>query len=365
MQLLTEKSHIFATPIMKHKGHIRIAFIGLGDRGRKALQLMLPVEGAVVTALCDLSTDNVCEAKALMATLPHTPDSPAMPRCADGPTAFMSACRAEDVDLVYICSDWASHTPIAVEAMRNGKHVAIEVPAATTMADIQLLMATSRQYHRECFMLENTCFEQQVREAVAAIRRGAIGAMVHAEGSYYHHLDERWNAWRLDINRQQRGDLYPTHALGPICMAMDIGHSDRLQTLVSMDSAALTGPLIYKEHMSTDAPDFQNGDHTTTLIRTALGRTILLKHDVMTRQPYERQLTFIGTEGRITLNDTGRPSHDEMTTAMNRHLIDSLLNGSPLDISVQDMATWCAAIPLSQDSISGGFVPVPYPDFYA
>ena len=116
--------------------------------------------------------------------------------------------------------------------------------------------------------------------------------------------------------------------------------------------------------MREAAPDFLNGDHTTTLMRTARGRTILLKHDVMTRQPYERQLTFIGTEGRITLNDTGRPSHDEMTLAMNRHLIDCLRMGHTPAISTADMATWCAAIPLSQESIARGFAPVAFPDFY-
>ena len=341
---------------------IRIAFIGLGERGRKALQLMQPVEGACVAALCDLSADNVQAALELLAATEGS--APRQPLCADGPASFHAVCQAEGVDLVYICSDWNSHVPIALEALRSGKDVAIEVPAATTMTGIRQLLTTTHETHRRCFMLENACFEQQFLDALAAIRRGDIGELVHAEGSYYHHLDDRWNPWRLDINRRRRGDLYPTHELGPICMAMDIGRSDRLQILVSMDTAAVTGPHIYKEHVREAAPDFLNGDHTTTLLRTARGRTILLKHDVMTRQPYERQLTFIGTEGRITLNDTGRPSHDEMTLAMNRHLIESLRTEEPFAISVADLATWCAAIPLSSESIEKGFAPVPYPDFY-
>lgn len=36
------------------KGHIRIAFVGLGERGRTALKLMLPIKEAEVTALCDV-----------------------------------------------------------------------------------------------------------------------------------------------------------------------------------------------------------------------------------------------------------------------------------------------------------------------
>ena len=344
---------------------IRIAFIGLGDRGRKALRLMLPLEGVGVTALCDLSDANVQVAKALVtAEGVATQTDITQVLCVSGKEAYKMACQKDDVDLVYICSDWASHTPIAVEAMCHGKHVAVEVPAAMTMEDIRLLITTAEQTGRQCFMLENACFEHQTIEAIEAIRRGDIGEVVHAEGCYYHHLGNRWSPWRLDINRQQRGDLYPTHELGPICQALGIGVEDHLQTLISMDSPAITGPKTYEALMGEAAADFQNGDHTTTLIRTLRGRTILLKHDVLTEQPYERQFTFIGTRGRIELHDTGRTSHDAMTQAMNQHLIDCLRNGSPLSISIYDMATWCAAIPLSRESIAYGFAPVQYPDFY-
>ncbi|MCR4810075.1 MAG: Gfo/Idh/MocA family oxidoreductase [Prevotella sp.] len=344
---------------------IRIAFIGLGDRGRKALRLMLPLEGIEVTALCDLSEAHIQETKELMATESVTGISDwKQILCVSGKEAYKVVCQKEDVDLVYICSDWGSHAPIALEAMRHGKHVAVEVPAAMIMEDIRLLIATAEQADRQCFMLENTCFEHQIIEAIEAIHRGDIGEVVHAEGCYYHHLGNRWSPWRLDINRQQRGDLYPTHELGPICQALGIGVEDRLQTLVSMDTPALTGPQTYEALMGEAAADFQNGDHTTTLIRTLRGRTILLKHDVLTEQPYERQFTFIGTRGRIELHDTGRSSHDVMTQSMNQHLIDSLRNGLPLSISIYDMATWCAAIPLSCESIARGFAPVQFPDFY-
>ena len=337
---------------------LRIAFVGLGERGRKALRLMLPLEGVEVVALCDLAQANVEDAWQYVA------DRNLLLMC-DGREAYKQVCQTEGIDLVYICSDWASHTPIAVAAMRGGKHVAIEVPAAMTMEDIRLLIATAEQTGRQCFMLENACFELQVMEAIAAIRRGDIGEVVHAEGCYYHRLGDRWSPWRLNINRQQRGDLYPTHELGPICQALGIGTDDRLQTLVCMDSPALTGPQIYQELTGQAAADFQNADHTTTLIRTSRGRTILLKHDVLTQQPYERQFTFIGTRGRIELHDQGRSSHEAMTQAMNQHLVDSLRHGTPLAISIYDMATWCAAIPLSQESIARGFAPVAFPDFYA
>ena len=224
----------------------------------------------------------------------------------------------------------------------------------------EVFLARAEEIRRHCMLLANCCFEPQVEEAVAAIRAGEIGEVVHAEGNYYHTLGDRWTPWRLDINRRYRGDLYPTHELGPICQALDIGVSDRLQTLVCMDSAALTGPKEYERVMGDACSTFANGDHTTTLIRTTRGRTILLKHNVLTPQPYERQLTFVGTQGVIRLQDEGSASHAAMTLRMNERLIHSLTHGLPMPISVYDLATWCAVIPLSRQSIEGGFVPVSF-----
>ena len=337
------------------KKHVRVAFVGLGERGRAILQLMLPVEGAEVVALCDLRAQNVEAARQLMSE-----GSKAV--CLHGADAYREVCRMEEMQLVYVCTDWISHPIVAVEAMRKGKDVAIEVPAATTMEEVQLLLTTAEATQRHCFLLENACFEQQTMDAIDAIRRGEIGEVVHAEGNYYHSLEDRWAMWRLEMNRQRRGDLYPTHELGPICQALDIGRSDFFETLVCMDTAAFTGPRIYKERTGNDAPDFQNGDHTTTLIRTRKGKTILLRHDVMTEQPYDRRLLFVGTRGRIELHDTGRPSHQEMTLAMNRRLIAALTTGQPFGIEVQDLATWCSVIPLSQESIAKGFAPITITD---
>ncbi|MCR5820322.1 MAG: Gfo/Idh/MocA family oxidoreductase [Bacteroidaceae bacterium] len=337
---------------------IRVAFVGLGERGRTALRLMLPIKGARIAALCDLRPENVTKA---LEVLPED----MRPLTFHGPDAYQQAINAADTDLVYICSDWLSHPTIACYAMSKGKDVAIEVPAATSLESIYDLVHTAASTQRKCFLLENACFEKQLQEAIAAIRRGDIGELIHAEGNYYHCLGERWTRWRMEANCRHRGDLYPTHELGPICMAMDIGRTDFLETLVSMDTASLSGPQLYRNLIGEEMPGFQNGDHTTTLIRTRKGYTLLLRHDVMTHQPYDRRLLFIGTRGRIELKDTGHPSHEEMTIEMNRQLIAAMRGEADYGISMADLATWCSIIPLSEESILNGFLPVGIPDFYA
>lgn len=315
------------------------------------MRMMSAMPDVRVAALCDSNADNI-EAVAAYG------DSRTL-RMA-GAEAYRDVCRSADVDLVYVCTDWSTHATIALEALRCGKHVAVEVPAALTLDDIEALVAAAAASGRECFMLENCCFDERLLEATERIRRGEIGEVVHAEGNYYHELASRWTPWRLEINRRRRGDLYPTHEIGPICKALDIGVSDELQTLVCMDSAPIAGRQTYERALRREAPDFASGDHTTTLIRTRRGRTIVLRHDVMTTQPYERTLTFIGTAGRITIEDAGKDSHEVMTRAMNRHLVEALLNGRSPGISVCDMARWCAVVPLSEQSIQRGFAPVEF-----
>ena len=348
---------------------VRVAFVGLGERGLTVLRLMMLVPHARITVLCNHSEERINEVLGITGLRANEVKS------YSGDDGYLQACADDDVDLVCVCTDWKSHVPVAVAAMRAGKHVAVEVPAALTMDDLWLLVNTSEQCQRHCTLLENCCYDPEVQEAIHRIHRGEIGDIVHAEGCYYHELTGRWSPWRLDINRRQRGDLYPTHEFGPLCMALGINRTDSLQTLVAMDSASWEGRRHYEEVFGQTAPDFQNGDHTTTLLRTAQGRTILLRHDVVTPQPYSRHLRFIGTRGVI---ETGHDSssahrdvcssfhsiHDPMTYEMNRRLVNCLRQGLPLDIDVYDLATWCAVIPLSRLSVEAGYEPAAIPDFH-
>ena len=333
---------------------VSIELIGLGDRGQTNLRLLLRLAGRLpvcIEALRDTDGARVAAAEAL---------------CRQAGVSVGAPCGGGDAArLTMVCTDWQSHAPLAIDAMRRGRHVAVEVPAALTLDDIRALVATSAATGRHCFMLENCCYDPAILDAIGRIRQGEIGDIVHAEGTYYHNLGDRWTPWRLEMNRRCRGDLYPTHELAPLCMALGISPvaaaADSLATLVAMDSAPFSGPAIYERHLGTPAPDFSNGDHTTTLMRTCRGRTILLRHDVLTPHTYERLFHIVGTRGTITVTDDGSQPHDHITLAMHESLITALARGQQPGFSVGDLATWCAVTPLSALSIERGFAPVAFP----
>lgn len=198
---------------------VRVGFIGLGMRGPGAVERFAQIEGTEIIGLCDVEADRVDSCQLLLEKLgrPHA-------AAYSGSTeAYKEMCDRDDIDLIYICTDWVHHVPLAVYAMEHGKHVAIEVPAAMTLDEIWQLINTSERTRKHCMMLENCVYDFFEIAVLNMAQQGLFGEVLHVEGSYLHNLDdfwsEYWNNWRLDYNIKHRGDIYPTHGIGPTATA--------------------------------------------------------------------------------------------------------------------------------------------------
>ena len=392
---------------------VRIGVVGLGMRGGSAVDRLYYVPDSKVTAICDIEQDRVDKTLARMQskgmTEVHTYGGES--------ESWRGLCESPEVDLVYICTDWKTHTPIALYAMECGKHVAIEVPAATTLDEIWALVNMSEKTRRHCMMLENCVYDFFEMSTLAMAQAGVFGEVIHVEGAYHHCLDpywdEYWESWRLEFNKENRGDVYPTHGIGPVCQVLDIHRGDRMKTLVSMDTRPINGPKIYQLKNGVPCPEFKNGDQTSTLISTENGRTMLIQHDVMTPRPYDRLYQVVGTDGyagkypvqlyclreNASLEDgydalgteklysgdalkelqakypaallnpefievaKSVGGHGGMDYIMDYRLVYCLHNGLPLDMDVYDMAEWCCISELSRISLENGSMPVEVPDF--
>ena len=392
---------------------VRIGFIGLGARGPYAVERYTYIPGVKIVALCDVIPDNVEKVQKAL-------ENRGFPRAAgySGNTeVYKQLCERDDIDLVYICTDWVHHTPIALYAMEHGKNVACEVPMATSLEEIWALINMSEKTRKHCMMLENCCYDFFEMSCLAMAQAGVFGDILHVEGSYLHYLDPYWggywNNWRLDFNQKHKGDVYPTHGLGPIAQVLGIHRGDRFKTLVAMDTKPSNGPRAVKRMTGQNGDDFQNGDETSTMIRTENGKTILIEHDVLTPRPYDRMYQIVGSHGfaekypveRIVLRadqlqenpaseDLSEKhlnaeemaqlqqkyrspiltpeleelakkvgGHGGMDFIMDYRLIYCLRNGLPLDMDVYDMAEWCCLAELGAISIEHDSMPVEVPDF--
>ena len=379
---------------------VRVGFVGLGMRGSSAVERYTYIPGVKVVALCDVLPENV---EAAQKTLSDR-EVPQAAGYSGDTEVYKQLCEREDIDLVYICTDWVHHVPIALYAMEHGKNVAIEVPAATSLDEIWALINMSEKTRKHCMMLENCCYDFFEMSCLSMAQAGVFGEVLHVEGAYLHSLDEYWdrywNNWRLDFNRTHKGDVYPTHGLGPVAQVLNIHRGDRFKTLVAMETKPVNGPAQVKRQTGEECADFQNGDEVNTMILTEKGKTILISHDVLTPRPYNRMYQIVGTEGyaakypvqQIMLsphrslspediaamqeeyrNPILTPELEELAKKVGGHggmdfimdyrLIYCLRNGLPLDMDVYDLAEWCCLGELGAISIENGCLPVEVPDF--
>lgn len=251
---------------------VRVGFIGLGMRGPGAVARWTHIPATKVVALCDIRPERVEKSQEILKNA-GLPEAAAY---SGDEEAWKKLCEQKDIDLVYIATDWKHHAEMAVYAMEQGKHVAIEVPAAMTLDEIWKLIDTSEKTRKHCMQLENCVYDFFELTSLNMAQQGVFGEVLHVEGSYIHNLEdfwpEYWNNWRMDYNHQHRGDVYATHGMGPACQLLNIHRGDRMKTLVSMDTKAVNGPAYIKKQTGEEVTDFQNGDQTSTLIRTEMVR---------------------------------------------------------------------------------------------
>jgi len=388
-------------------GRVRVGIIGLGNRGEEAVRRLSYIDGLDIVALSDKYRDRVekCQHALAEKKLPEAK------MFEGGEEAWKGLCDM-DLDLVYICTPWHWHAPMAIYSMKAGKHVAVEVPAATKLEECWEMVEVSENTRRHCMMLENCCYDFFEMLTLNMARQGLFGEIVHTEGAYIHDLMDLnfsktyyADLWRLKENATRNGSLYPTHGLGPVAQCLDINRGDRMDYLVSVS----TGDFMMHDRAVKEAvgnPEFApyvnssfRGNMNTTTIRTEKGKSIMIQHDVTSPRPYSRIHLVSGTKGvaqkwpgpeRIAfghkwadkaemdaLYEKHTPplirhigniakevgGHGGMDFVMDWRLVDCLRNGLPLDMEVYDAASWTVVGLLSEKSVKNRSVPCNIPDF--
>lgn len=394
---------------------VRVGFIGLGMRGPGAVERFTHLDGVEIKAICDLHPERVEKSQAILkkAGLPEATTY------TGSEEAWKELCDRPDIDLVYIATDWARHAPMMIYAMQKGKHVACEVPAVTSLQEAWDVVNTAERTQRHCMMLENCVYDFFELTTLNMAQQGLFGEVLSAKGAYIHNLEPFWKYyegnWRLKFNQEHRGDVYATHGLGPACWVLNIHRGDRMEYLTSMDVPATSLPRFMKQKMGVENPVVKNGEMTQTLIKTALGKTIYIEHNVTSYRPYDRMYQVIGSDGfankypvegyalrpteqnlKAVPNHEDLKSHDFVSEAtktelMNKYqhpiqkeiaekakkvgghggmdfimdyrLIYCLRNGLPLDMDVYDLAEWSTMGELTRLSLEHQSAPVAMPDF--
>jgi hypothetical protein len=192
---------------------------------------------------------------------------------------------------------------------------------------------------------------------------------------------------------------------------MNLGRGeDTFKSLVSFSSPAKGRKLYaeenYPKNHQWNQLEYKGGDLNTSIIKTTLGKTILVQWDETSPRPYTRLNLIQGTKGILAgfptrvaleggvdgitenhhswvqgdqleelyakydhplykrLNRAAKGSgHGGMDGIMVYRIVECLQKGLPLDQNVYEGCFWSAVAPLSERSVANDGAPQPFPDF--
>lgn len=389
---------------------IRIGLIGIGARGSGILHdvLLENKDKVTVTAVCDLYEDRVATAQKMITEAGG--EEPF------GTLRYREVLCREDVDAVLVICSWEDHVRVAVDALRAGKPVGMEVGGAYSVEECWSLVRAQEESGTPFMFLENCCYGRREMMVMNMISQGIFGDVVHCSGSYEHDLryevthGEELRHYRLRNYIHRNCENYPTHELGPIAQILRINRGNRMLSLTSTASRAAGMHQYVLDNMPDNTKlvqtDFKQGDVVTTVIKCAGGETIRLTLGTCLPRFYSRNFTVNGTKAMYEensdsffidgdeelrktewdwhsqfgnakrfeaqyehpvwdrfLHDGLRGGHGGMDWLVYGEFFDCLLEGRPFPIDVYDAAAWMVITPLSEQSIATGSMPVAIPDF--
>ncbi|HUH45983.1 MAG TPA: Gfo/Idh/MocA family oxidoreductase [Arenibacter sp.] len=398
---------------------VRCAFIGVGARGSGHAHQIASIEGTEVVAISDLYQDLAKRSADKCKENGKGTRHKKIKLYTDGENDWKKMLKKERPDVVFVSTPWEVHAPMAIEAMKSGTHVFVEVPLALTIAEMWEIIDTSEKTQKHCMMLENVNYGREELLYLNMCRQGVLGELLHGEASYIHELRGQMNqvdrgtgSWRTPHYAHRNGNLYPTHGLGPVAQYMNLARGeDNFKLMNSFSSPGKGRNLYAAKNFPADHKwnqlDFKGGDINTSIVKTHLGRTIMVQWDETSPRPYTRHNLIQGTKGtmqgfptRIALEggfEGGPKDHHtwgegeqlqkifekyehplyvrlgELSEKMGGHggmdfmmlyrIIECLRQGQPLDQNVYEGCYWSAVGTLSEASVAQNGAPQEFPDF--
>lgn len=393
---------------------LKIGLIGLGQRGAAygmadgsigLLGNILNNSDVLVAALCDSREERInFAAEKVIAAGQKKPLL----------TTDYKEVLSGGVDAVIVCTSWASHVEVALEAMKTGIAVGIEVGGTHDLDDMKKLVATYEKTKTPFMFLENCCYNKDELLVTSLARNGKLGEICYCHGAYCHDLRNeitevglKRGHYRLEEYKNHNCENYPTHELGPIVKLLGITRGNKFTRLTAMASKSRGLDEYINSHDEVSAlkgVKFRQGDVVTTAIECENGELITLKLDTTLPRLYDREITVSGTKGyynqtlRSVVLDGDRFDHEKnviqdslnsqddydeylpddwktiteeqlktghggMDFVMLKHFFIAVKNKEEMPIDVYEACAMMCVTALSEESIKKGGAPVEVPDF--
>jgi len=269
---------------------MRIAVVGLGFMGLTHLKAYKRIPGVEIAAV------SCADPKVLAGDLSGIQGNLDI---AGEPVDFSDAqkfadaldcVREADADAVDICLPTAMHAPVAIEALRAGKHVLVEKPMALTGDECDAMMDEAHKAGRILMSAQVLRFFPAYVPLIEAVQSGKLGTPRHA-------LFRRrcaapgWSAW-LSNKSASGGGVFDL-LIHDIDMALAcFGEPSGISATGHEDLAAGIDLITAEMHYSS-----------------GLSVTITGGWHLPTHYPFSMEYTVAGQDGVMEYSSAGRPPH--------------------------------------------------------
>ena len=185
-------------PFVSANDKVRIAFIGIGNRGADIAQELYKTGLCEVVALCDVDMGAAHTQKIINMF-------PKVPRFQDFRQMFDK--MADKIDAVTVGVPDHAHFPITIEAMAHGKHVYVEKPMARTFQEVELMIKAEKKYGVVTQMGNQGHSEANYFQFKAWKEAGLIKDVTAITA--HMNSPRRWHGWNPNIKHMPMGEPVP------------------------------------------------------------------------------------------------------------------------------------------------------------
>ena len=180
---------------------MKYGFIGCGNMGTGHLKNFASgkIKNVEVTAICDINEEKFAPAKAIIGENVKTY------------TDYKEMIKREDIGAVMISTTWITHSRIAVDCMKAGKHVFCEKPDAINVEEVLKMKAASEKAGKVLMVMRNNRYysnSKYLKEFIKnAKTRGEHGEVKHIKDGFHIYMERNYQ--RLRDSWEQQYGLVP------------------------------------------------------------------------------------------------------------------------------------------------------------
>lgn len=205
---------------------------------------------------------------------------------------FNRAIEETDCDLVDICMPNFLHHPVAMEALKKGRHIICEKPLAATLEDGVQMVDLAEKQGKKIYYAEDWLCSPALSKALAIVESGKLGRLLYVRCRECHNGSHSPFAQKIELCGGGSMIHLGVHPVGFVLSLKD----NKWTELTAMCSGGLENNLLHKK--------MEGEDWAAAIIRFEDGFSALVEGNYVTEGGMEDVIDFYCSEGCLHVDLT-------------------------------------------------------------